>query len=169
MRRGKSWGKVNKMSDYIDGFLEEFDEGHDDWSEDVLLFIVGGHYVVIGFVPIFLEVVLNTDPSTNIFWNEWRKVSKRDEEEERSGLIHFAKTYKTFVKLVDRFSKDELFDIIVEVCDMFLFESDEHKLIVKDMRVFFNEWRKRPENEPIVKEAYETIKKTTQHKVHVTI
>ncbi len=128
-----------------------------DFSEDISLVKIGESYWCSYFIPLFLEIVVQSQQGKNTFLKDWREKSPYDKLNEDMFLLYLHKTYKTLIKVINKFSDYKDFDIIVKVCDTFVFESDTYNPIVKDIRVFFEEWRKRPENRSIVEDVFKKM------------
>lgn len=159
MNEKQEWRQVKNDKEFLELLVDKAHEEHQDWAEDASMIKIGDSRIMLYFLPVFMDIIYDFDAENNTFLDDWMKVSKYNPVLEKMALINFMDVYKIFAKVVRKFLGHKEFDLITEVCDMFLFDTDAYNPIVKDMRVFFNEWRKRPENQSIVDMAFENTKR----------
>ncbi len=139
-------------------FLKELLETLDveDLEESIVLKLKSGNRLLL-HTRLFLKIV---DPSNlnSTFLKDWEKVSKYTTTQTLTAIQTFASVYNVSLPMITSHVGSKDFDLIVHICESYVFAPSIYKPIVKDMWLFFRDWKRLPDNESIIiKTAEETL------------
>ena len=162
----------------LESQLEQFRQmllGGDGWLLEELS--TNTSLANIYYIPLFLNIAPQ-DVIKNSFMEDWYSTTSTNpivsSIETMNELLKFKSVYSTAFVVFQKFLKTEHetkdFELVIEICEQFVFSEHVHTKPVKDMRSFFREWALKPEDKIVVDATlHEMINSANKHRLVLQI